>query len=347
MEKKILMVGWGYPPKIDGGLDIHVKHLFEELEETDIDVNLALPEGRAPEENDVIEVETGEGDMVQRARQMSSKIPEIAESFDVVHTHDWFGAEAGFKAKKYSDCSWVSTIHSLSSDRGGGFGELEKLEEVAVEEPDRVLTVSNRLGEKFQEQFEVEPVVVRNGSSRPEKSGRNVREELGIEDQDMIFFVGRHAEQKGVKNLLYGFRKFLDSGGDAILVMGGNGHLRKSLEEFAEILGIEKKIAFEGFIPDEELGDYYSAAEVFVSPSKSEPFGLTITEALEMGTTVVATDSGAEEILEEGSVVKIQPESDSIAEGIRRGLEKDSTPEKPGRSWQDMAEEILDVYREL
>ena len=28
---RILMLGWGYPPDIDGGLDIHVARLFEEL----------------------------------------------------------------------------------------------------------------------------------------------------------------------------------------------------------------------------------------------------------------------------------------------------------------------------
>jgi glycosyltransferase involved in cell wall biosynthesis len=348
VEKKILLVGWGYPPEIDGGLDVHVKHLFENLQERGVDVELALPEERAPvDRENILGVETGEGDMVQRARKMSAEIPEIVEDFDVVHTHDWFGAEAGYKAKKYSNCSWISTIHSLSSDRGGGFGELEKLEEVAIEEPDRVLTVSGRLAGKIEEKFDIEPEVIRNGSSRPEKTGRKIKEELEIEGQDMVFFVGRHAEQKGVKNLLYGFKKFLDSGRKAVLVMGGDGHLKTSLEKFAEILDIEEKVVFEGFIPDSELGDYYAAADIFVSPSKSEPFGLTITEALEMGTKVVATDSGAEEILEKDSVVKIRPESDSIAEGIRRGLEKNSVPVKPERSWQDMAEEVLNVYRDL
>ncbi|MFB6180311.1 MAG: hypothetical protein ABEJ93_00375 [Candidatus Nanohalobium sp.] len=72
MNKKILLVGWGFPPKIDGGLDIHVKHLFEELREKDVEVELALPEDRAPDREGIVPVETGDRDMVQRSRKQKS-----------------------------------------------------------------------------------------------------------------------------------------------------------------------------------------------------------------------------------------------------------------------------------
>ncbi|MFT4868308.1 MAG: putative intracellular protease/amidase, partial [Candidatus Nanohaloarchaea archaeon] len=98
MKQKILLVGWGYPPNIDGGLDIHVKHLFEELLEQGIDVTLALPEQRAPDRENVISIKAGNGNMIQQARKMSAEIAEIAEDYNIVHTHDWFGAESGFKA---------------------------------------------------------------------------------------------------------------------------------------------------------------------------------------------------------------------------------------------------------
>ncbi|WP_414837624.1 glycosyltransferase family 4 protein [Candidatus Nanosalina sp. VS9-1] len=347
MDKKILLTGWGFPPDIDGGLDIHVKHLFEQLESRGLDVKLFLPSENAPDMENVEAIDTGDGDMVQKAREMSAEVARQAENFDIVHTHDWFGAEAGFKAKKYSDAKWISTMHSLSSSRSRkSYGALEELEKTAVEHSDKLLAVSEKLGDEIEDRYGKRPQVIHNGFSRPSKEGKNIREELNI-DNDMIFFVGRHAEQKGLEHLLYGFRKFLDDGGEATLVVGGDGHLTETLKDFTEILGLENDVVFTGFIPDRELGDYYQSADLFVSPSINEPFGLTITEALESGTVVAATESGVEEVLSGEYIVSIDPDSDSIAEGISKGLEKDFPGVFESRTWGDMADEVLEVYRGL
>lgn len=341
--EKILIVGWGFPPNIDGGLDVHVQKLFRHLEETeDIEVSLVLPEERAPDQENIIPVETGEGDMRWKARKMSSQIASIAEDYDLIHTHDWFGAEAGFKSKKYSDTAWISTIHSLASDRSHG-GSPEELEKIAIEEPDALITVSEKLRDKIQEEYGKSPEIIYNGFSKAEKTGKDVKKELKIQG-DMIFFVGRHAQQKGIEHLIYGFRKYLEDGNEAELVIGGDGHLTESLKDFVDMLGIEEKVHFTGFIPDRELGDYYEAAELFVSPSISEPFGLTITEALEAGTPVAATSNGVEEILSPGQIISIEPDSESIMEGIRKGLELEEFNFEESRTWQDMTDEILEIY---
>ena len=344
MNQKILLVGWGYPPKIDGGLDIHVKYLFDELLQQGINVDLALPEERAPERERVIPVETGEDDMIRRSRNMSAKIAKLSE-YDIVHTHDWFGAEAGFKSRKYSETKWVSTLHSLSTSRSRQRSEeLENLEKVAAEKPDKSIAVSEKLAKEIKTKFEVEPEVIHNGFSKPERSGVDVKNKNNIQG-DMIFFVGRHAEQKGLEHLLYGFKKLLKSK-EATLVIGGEGYMTESLKNFAEILDIKEKTVFPGFIPREELGDYYRTADVFVSPSINEPFGLTITEALETGTPVVATDNGVSEIAGE-SIIPAEPESDSIKRGIEKALDQEREVEYDTRSWKEMTDEILEVYRSL
>jgi len=347
MDSKILLTGWGYPPEIEGGLDIHVYHLFQQLRKKGLDVKLALPEGNAPDREDIIPVETGEGDMTWKARKMSAEIAKKAQDFDIIHTHDWFGAEAGYKASKYSKTTWISTLHSLASSRTHeGSDKIERMEKVATEEPDKLIAVSEGLKDDIEENFEGEASVIHNGFSQPSSTGKDVKEELGI-NGDMVFFVGRHAEQKGIEHLLYGFKKFLEDGNEASLVIGGDGHMREPLENFAELLEIEDKVFFTGFIPSEELGDYYREAEAFVSPSINEPFGLTITEALESGTKVLATESGVNELLSSDAVTEIRPESDSIAEGLEKALEKDVLPNYESRTWSEMAEEVLEVYREV
>lgn len=345
MKSKILITGWGYPPKIDGGLDIHVKHLFEELTADGIDVDLVLPEDRAPEKENIIPVEVGDGDMVQKSRRLSQKVAEMAKDYDIVHTHDWFGAEAGFKAKKYSDVKWISTFHSLSSSRNRNPGEeIQKLEKIAAEESDQTIAVSNKLRKEVKNEFNSDPEVIHNGFSTPESSGIKVRKRHVIEGE-IILFIGRHAEQKGLEHLIYGFNKLLEEQ-EATLVIGGKGHLSEALQTFVEILEIEEKVVFTGFIPREELGDYYAAADVFVSPSINEPFGLTITEALESGTPVVATSNGVEELVGD-SILSVEPESDSINKGIQEVLQQNEAVEFSNRSWKQMAEETVKIYEKL
>jgi glycosyltransferase involved in cell wall biosynthesis len=343
MDKKILMLGWGYPPDIEGGLDIHVSRLFEELQNFEFDVDLALPEQNAPDRENVIGLEMPDDDMKFQARKMSEKIVKLAEDYDIIHTHDWFGSEAGFKAKKYSDVKWVSTFHSLSSDRTSlPSDDIERLEKTGLE-ADRSTAVSDLLADKIQQEYGSRPEVVPNGFSEPESTGRDIKSHSSIEG-NMIFYVGRHAEQKGIELLIYAFNK-LDE--DATLVLGGNGHMTEALKNFSEMLGIEEDVIFTGFIPDEQLGDYYCAADVFVSPSISEPFGLTITEAVSCGTPVVATENGAVEILPDEAVVNVEQNSDSIADGIQKALQKEDVEIDVSRNWKDVAEDIAEVYREI
>jgi glycosyltransferase involved in cell wall biosynthesis len=347
MNKKILLVGWGFPPKIDGGLDIHVKHLFEELLRRGIDVELALPEEYAPDREKIIGLDLEEGDMVWKARKLSSRVAEISSDYDIIHTHDWFGAEAGFKARKYSDVKWVSTIHSSTAgrSRNHGEGEVRDLERLAVTEPDKCISVSRKLSKEVKEEYNKKPEVVHNGFSQPGNSGFDPKKELDI-DGDRFFFVGRHAEQKGIEHLIYGFKKYLEND-DATLVVGGDGEMKESLEKFTEMLNIEENVIFLGFIPSEELGDYYLAADVFVSPSINEPFGLTISEALESGTPVVATDSGISEIVSGNMITEVEPDSDSIAEGLKQAVDTEKGFEVEGRTWAEMSSEIIDVYSSL
>lgn len=351
MVKKVLLLGWGHPPDIDGGLDIHVAELYKELKKVeDIDVDLAIPGFKQVKDEDIIFLDVEESeDMIWISRQLSSEVAQLSKKYDVIHTHDWFGAEAGFKAQKYSDCKWISTIHSLSFNRSRGSSpEIEKMEKLAVEKSDKLISVSNCLAQEIKSHFNVNSHIIHNGFSEPESSGLDVREKHGIGDSNLCFFVGRHAEQKGIEHLLYGFKKFLDTNGEGKLLIGGTGHMKEPLEEFRDILGLQEDVEFIGYINDEVLGDYYSAADVFVSPSINEPFGLTISEALKKETRIVATESGIQELVSDNYFIEVDPSSTSICRGIHKALQREDQLESLDmRSWEEMSSEVLNVYRSV
>ncbi len=347
MSPSVLMLGWGYPPNVTGGLDVHVGELFSGLrDEYDVDAKLVLPAELAPEDEPGVEgVETGEGDVATRVNRLSDRFVELAPDYDVIHTHDWFGYGPGRSAAQASDATWVSSFHSLASDRNIDPPKREvETERRLANAADTNISVSEIVREDVKELYGADSRVVYNGFSKPNFSGTDVRADLGI-DGEMLFFVGRHTDQKGISHLLYAMKKL--RGRDVTLVVGGSGHQTEQLKRFAELVGIEDDVEFVGYVPEAELGDYYAASDAFVSPSFSEPFGITITEALEAGTQVVSTRCGAAEILPEDCLVEVTPDSESIVDGLVTALNRESLPEYERRDWSEVAGDTLEIYEDV
>ena len=347
MPYTVLMLGWGFPPNVTGGLDTAVGELFDRLDAREgVEVELVLPAEYAPEGRDgIYGVPTGDGDIITRIGRLSGAFVERAAEADIVHTNDWFGYNPGSRAQATHDVEWVTTFHSLSSDRNADPPEREKRTEGrVVNRSDHLVAVSEFTARKIAHEYGGDAEVIYNGFSRVEPTGRDLKAELEI-DGKMLFFVGRHTDQKGLAYLLYALPKLRRD--DVTLVIGGSGHLTDQLKRFVELLGIEDRVEFVGYVPDAELADYYASADLFVSPSLSEPFGITIVEALSVGTRVVACESGAAEVLPEGCLVEVEPDSRSIASGIKRALAAGPLPDYEERTWETVADEHVAFYHEI
>jgi glycosyltransferase involved in cell wall biosynthesis len=74
----------------------------------------------------------------------------------------------------------------------------------------------------------------------------------------------------------------------------------KELHALANTLGIEKQVFFVGAIKQEELVEYYQKADVLLTPSQHESFGMVMVEAMACGTAVVGLKGagGTDEIIE-------------------------------------------------
>lgn len=127
----------------------------------------------------------------------------------------------------------------------------------------------------------------------------SLRQKLGFTGP-VVMAVGRLARNKGYDLLIQGFQLVAQRNPDVTLYLAVGGTNPNSLEEtiLAELkalvseLGLNTRVQFGNFIPDEQLPDYYRAADVFVLSSRYEPFGMTAIEAMACGTPTVVTVHG-------------------------------------------------------
>jgi glycosyltransferase involved in cell wall biosynthesis/SAM-dependent methyltransferase len=130
---------------------------------------------------------------------------------------------------------------------------------------------------------------------RPAPDRGSVRAALGLSLERPLLFTVRNLEARmGLDTLIEAMATLVRRVPDVQLLIGGSGSQRLRLEEQVAALGLDKHVAFLGFVPETDLPRYYQAADVFVLPTRElEGFGLVTAEALACGTPVLGTRVGA------------------------------------------------------
>ena len=137
-----------------------------------------------------------------------------------------------------------------------------------------------RLGIQLEERVAIDP------ATRAE-----TRRVMGIgDDRFVVGWIGRMTGVKRTDDVLRAVRLLRDRGVDACLCMVGDGPDRNQVEQLAGELGIVRHCLFPGY--QEEVGQFFSAFDVFVLPSGNEGTPVTAIEALAGGCPVVATRVG-------------------------------------------------------
>lgn len=121
----------------------------------------------------------------------------------------------------------------------------------------------------------------------PAKRSAALREQWGAGDGPVLLYVGRLAAEKNVALALCAFEAVRLRRPSAVMVVVGDGPLRRRLEaEFpdARFVGVQR---------GEALAQHYASADLFLFPSLSETFGNVTLEALASGLPVVAFNTAA------------------------------------------------------
>ncbi|HEX5154987.1 MAG TPA: glycosyltransferase family 4 protein [Parafilimonas sp.] len=142
---------------------------------------------------------------------------------------------------------------------------------------------------------------------------RSLRNELNIPaDSLVISFIGRMTIQKNPLGLIKAFKKVVSKEPKAILLMVGDGDLKKEAIELSKDIGLEKSIVFKDFRTD--VADILFSSDVYCLPSLWEGFPIGLLEAMAMSKPVIATqvDGSCEIIQHNKNGILIEPKNEKM-----------------------------------
>jgi glycosyltransferase involved in cell wall biosynthesis len=144
---------------------------------------------------------------------------------------------------------------------------------------------------------------------------------------------------------------------DAWLLVVGRGEY-DAFRAHAARLGVAERLCFTGFVPDTR--PYFAAADVFVFPTRYEPFGMVVTEAMAAGLPVITTRAaGAAEVIahgEDGLLVDVPTDAAAFGRALAEVLGDPARAARMGQaarrkaatvSWDRIAAETEAVYEAL
>jgi D-inositol-3-phosphate glycosyltransferase len=295
--------------------------------------------------------------------------------YDLIHSHYWLSGQVGSWAQSRWDIPHMVMFHTLGAVKDTtAVGEPEPelritTERQLVESCHRIIAATQREKSELMQYYEGEPQKISvvpcgvNMDLFQPLQNPDIRKKLGFgDDQKTILFVGRFDALKGIDRLLKAMAHLRDHRGLKLVIIGGDGQNAPELKKFQDLsleLGITDKISFIGRVEQDDLPQYYSAADLLAVPSYHESFGLVALEALACGTPVVATEVGAmDRIIRKGKTgcVVADPEPEALAKAIANFISKPPAElESAGAiresvrkySWLYVADAMIDQYRSL
>jgi len=191
---------------------------------------------------------------------------------------------------------------------------MKNAHKLALRNVDRVIAVSEATKVQLQKLFPVEKIaVIPHGFEIHERSEQytgELRKEFRFEhnipyDVPLVAIVGELSSFKGQKEFILAAEligkelpevRFLCCGKDNSY----SGSYRRELKRLVKVLGLEERFIWLDWV--EDMAPVYASIDILVSASRTESFGLAISEAMASGRAVVATRSeGAAELITDRS----------------------------------------------
>lgn len=344
MKKKIILVGPAYPYR--GGNALFVAHLYEALSKTFnlevINFTRLYPQILFPgtRQEDVSKVPIKKHPStrlidsinpltwIKTANYIKARKPDLVA---FIWYQPFFGFSVGTIAKllrKQFKGKILFITENIISHESMFYDKI--LTKYALSSADKFLVLSDVVEKGIRSMYPEKKVF---RSTLPiydcygfdsSLSKNEARKKLGISDEKkVLLFFGYVRAYKGLMNLIEAMPVLLKESQDYFLLIVGEFYESKDkyFERIKE-LGIQKNVLIiDEFVPNEEVGIYYSAADVVVLPYNSATQSGILNIAYGFKKPVVVTNvGGLPELVEDGKTgFVVEPRNpEALAEGIKK-----------------------------
>ena len=285
-------------------------------------------------------------------------------SFDLFHG-------TNFHIPFWQVCPTVLTIHDLSAFLYPETHEARSVRRARRRLPPmartatQIVTHSESVRHEVAEHLRVsrEKIVAIPAAARsifrplPPSQTAEIRKRLDVEDE-FLLYVGTIEPRKNLVVLLNAYREIIDTAGlhPQLVIAGRKGWLTDELFGRLRDLGIEDRVHFTGYLPDNDLCALYSSCRIFIYPSMYEGFGLPPLEAMACGAAVIASSTPSiAEVVADAACLVMPDEVNALAHAIitllrdeneRRRLSIAGVKRALQFSWNNTAKLMWGVYHE-
>lgn len=358
-----LVTPYVYP--LPGGVNQHVRHLYENLRNRGHDVRiLSASHGlQRASEGDVIRIGKGysmpaNGSMgtITVSPRYVSQVQDVLdrERFDLLHFHEPFVPFLSLVVLRQSTSVNVATFHAY-----GGFSPAYEfgskvMSSYAARLHGRI-AVSAAARHFIDRFFPGDYRVIPNGVDvgRFSRAVPIARWQDGTRN---ILFVGRFESRKGLLDLLKAYRLLRRTGCNCRLLVVGRGPQEREARRYIMTRGMGG-VEFLGQVSDEVRDSLFKTADVYCSPATGrESFGIVLLEAMAAGTAIVCSDiHGYKGVARRGREALLVPphEPQELASALAKVLGDDELRAAMGESgvhraaefsWERVTAKVEDYY---
>ncbi len=374
-----------------GGMNVYIKQVAEELGRRGVWVDI-FTRYHDPQDQEVVQISDRvrvihiiAGSYWDDKNNLLAHLPDFicgvldytrAEqiSYDIVHSHYWLSGRIGLVLGRHWRIPHVANFHTLAEVKMRarvGENETEQRssgERKVIAMSDQVLAFSQhekeamvRLYGAQRDRVGVIPGGVDTELFSPMDRDL-VRQTLGLQDTNIILYVGRIEPLKGVDILLRAVSQLDRAHPVKTIIIGGdleNDSEITRLKALTVDLGISQVVSFMGRLEQQVLPSYYNAADICVVPSYYESFGLVALEAMSCGTPVIASRVGGLPTFVKDSLTGYlipwhcpEPFADVLeilldSDGMRKVMGGAAREAALGMGWPNVVDQLLSLYNKL
>ena len=233
--------------------------------------------------------------------EKKQKLQKIAKDYNIIVIHHddpflqmyYLGLMKAYPKKKY-----ISMVHHCYDPVADnlGYGIIKRnvksfLLKRMFAKSDRIIFVSSAGYESYVAKYSINKSkveIVYNGISE-NKINEGAKIEKKKDSIIHLSYVGRLVELKGVEDLIDVLPRLIKEY-NCFLDIVGDGKIRAKLEEKVRKFDLNKRVVFHGFKDD--VTEYLKNADIFIYPSKTEIFGISLVEAMSYKCICVANNVG-------------------------------------------------------